>query len=408
MESVLFRFLRWAKQLEVDTIAPMALVLSLFFPFYVSVVTVGAVAVMTMVNYRMRTRALESPYGKLLMGVLIAPFFVSAIYNNYMGMLYSMLVLAAVVCAFYLRSVMTGALFNRMMDAACVASVFCAAIAFVQKAASFAVSPDYRPVSMFSNANYYGMMIEFLVIIALYRIFTNSKERIFYGVVIAINLIGLYLCASMSACMGLLCAVLVLFYLKKYYKWMAAFLTFAGLAAIFSLLFPILFPRVEAIDSTFGQRLSIWSAAIQGIQSHLLFGMGPTSYQLIYRVFDGYQTYHCHNLLLDALLNYGLLGAGGIGIYLFIQCKVLWLRFRNHICTDMNILLAAAFTAVVVHGVTDVTVYWFQTGMLFLILFSSTGICADYVESKLRLPRLLHLSGEPAGAYARVASYLRR
>lgn len=107
MESVLFRFLRWAKQLEVDTIAPMALVLSLFFPFYVSVVTVGAVAVMTMVNYRMRTRALESPYGKLLMGVLIAPFFVSAIYNNYMGMLYSMLVLAAVVCAFYLRSVMT-------------------------------------------------------------------------------------------------------------------------------------------------------------------------------------------------------------------------------------------------------------------------------------------------------------
>ena len=136
-----FVFLRWAKQLEVDTIAPMALVLSLFFPFYVSVVTVGAVAVMTMVNYRMRTRALESPYGKLLMGVLIAPFFVSAIYNNYMGMLYSMLVLAAVVCAFYLRSVMTGALFNRMMDAACVASVFCAAIAFVQKAASFAVSP---------------------------------------------------------------------------------------------------------------------------------------------------------------------------------------------------------------------------------------------------------------------------
>ena len=209
MESVLFRFLRWAKQLEVDTIAPMALVLSLFFPFYVSVVTVGAVAVMTMVNYRMRTRALESPYGKLLMGVLIAPFFVSAIYNNYMGMLYSMLVLAAVVCAFYLRSVMTGALFNRMMDAACVASVFCAAIAFVQKAASFAVSPDYRPVSMFSNANYYGMMIEFLVIITLYRIFTNSKERIFYGVVIAINLIGLYLCASMSACMGLLCAGLV-------------------------------------------------------------------------------------------------------------------------------------------------------------------------------------------------------
>lgn len=408
MESVSLHLLHRAKQLEVDTVAPMALVLSLFFPFYVSVVTVSIVAVMTMVNYRMRAKALEAPYCKPLLGVLIVPFFVSAVYNNYMGMLYSMLVLAAAVCAFYLRSIMTRALFNRMMDAACVASIVCAAVALIQKAAYFAATPDYRPASVFSNANYYGMMIEFLVLIALYRLFTNPKERVFYGIVIAVNMMGLYLCASMSACMGLLCAVLVLLYLKKYYKWMAVFLAVAAVAAVSSLLFPILFPRVEAIDSTFGQRLSIWSAAVQGIRSHLLFGMGPTSYQMIYRVFDGYQTYHCHNLLLDTLLNYGLLGAGGIGLYLFVQCKVLWLRFRNHICTEMNILLTAAFTAVVVHGVTDVTIYWIQTGMLFLILFSSTGICADYVESKLRLPKLLHLSGEQAGAYMRAGSYLHR
>ncbi|WP_411655795.1 hypothetical protein [Anaeromassilibacillus sp. SJQ-1] len=92
------------------------------FSLYLSVVTVSAIAVMTMVNYRMRSKALESPYCKALLGALIVPFFVSAVYNNYMGMLYSMLVLAAVICAFYLRSVMTGSLFNRMMDAACVAS----------------------------------------------------------------------------------------------------------------------------------------------------------------------------------------------------------------------------------------------------------------------------------------------
>ena len=396
MESVSIRLQAWVKQLDIDTAAPMALVISLFFPFYLSVVTVSAIAVMTMVNYRMRSKALESPYCKALLGALIVPFFVSAVYNNYMGMLYSMLVLAAVICAFYLRSVMTGSLFNRMMDAACVASIFCAGLAFLQKAALFSTAPDYRPTSVFSNANYYGMMIEFLVLIALYRLFTNSKERVFYSVVIAVNLLGLYFCASMSSCMGLLCAVLVMFYLKKYYKWMGLFLALAVFAAASSLLFPILFPRVEAIDTTFGQRLSIWAAAIQGIQSHPIFGMGPTSYQMIYRVFDGYQTYHWHNLLLDTLLNYGIIGTGAMGLYIFVQCKILWLRFRNHICNEMNILLTAAFAAVIAHGVTDVTVYWIQTGMLFLILFSSTGICADYVESKLRLPKLLHIPSYPA------------
>ena len=115
MESVSIRLQAWVKQLDIDTAAPMALVISLFFPFYLSVVTVSAIAVMTMVNYRMRSKALESPYCKALLGALIVPFFVSAVYNNYMGMLYSMLVLAAVICAFYLRSVMTGSLFNRMI-----------------------------------------------------------------------------------------------------------------------------------------------------------------------------------------------------------------------------------------------------------------------------------------------------
>ena len=395
-ETGFLRIQTWLKSRDADTVAPMALAVSLFFPFYISVAAVSTVAVMTMVSYRRRSQALESPYGKALMGILIVPFFVSAVYNNYMGMLYSMLMLAAVICAFYLRSVMTRPLFNRMLDAACAASIVCAALALLQKAAAFPTAPDYRPVSTFTNANYYGMMVEFMVLIALYRLFSNPKERGFYCAVIAFNLVGLYLCASMSSCLGMVCAVLLMLYLKKCYKCVGLLLGVAALFALSSLLFPMIFPRVEAIDTTFGQRLSVWAAAIEGIRQHPFWGMGPTSYQLIYEIFDGYQTFHCHSLLLDTLLNYGVLGAGAIGLYIFVQCKVLLLRFRNHICNDMNILLTAAFTAVLVHGLTDVTVFWIQTGMLFLILFSSTGICADYVESRLRLPRLLRLPGSAA------------
>ena len=51
-------------------------------------------------------------------------------------------------------------------------------------------------------------------------------------------------------------------------------LSTGGFAAASSLLFPILFPRVEAIDTTFGQRLSIWAAAIQGFSPILSSGWG--------------------------------------------------------------------------------------------------------------------------------------
>ena len=32
------------------------------------------------------------------------------------------------------------------------------------------------------------------------------------------------------------------------------------------------------------------------------------------------------------------------------------------------------FAAVLIHGCTDVTIFWIQTGMLFLLVYTSTGI----------------------------------
>lgn len=380
---------------EIDRLVPLGLVISLFFPFYISVAAVSAVAVMTMISYQKRSRALESPYCKFLLGFLVVPFFVSAVYNNYLGMLYAILLLASVICAFYLKSVMTRQVFHQMMDLACLSSLGCAGIAFYQKWSAYPTAADYRPVSNFSNANYYGMMIEFVVLIALYRIFTNPKRKTLYMTVIGINLASLYLTASMSACLGIFCAVMIFLWMKKQYFWMAAFLTAAVSFLLLSFAFPAAFPRIEAIDSTFGQRLSVWVGSIRGIQQHPLLGQGATAYQMICGIFGTYPTFHSHNLLLDVLLNYGLIGAGAMGFYIYMQGKLVALRMKNHICNNMNILLISAFTAVLVHGLTDVTVFWIQTGMLFLMIFSSTGIHASYLEWKLRLPQAALLPHYP-------------
>lgn len=387
---------------NLDVLLVLLLAVSIFTPFYLSVAVTCGIAVMTMMNCKKRVKAFSSPYSELLLGFLIIPFFVSATYNNYWGMLCSLGIVAEVICGFYVKSVMTRPLFNQAMDVVCLGSTWCALVAVYQKIATYGAAPAYRPVSVFFNANYYGMMIEFVIIIAMYRIFTNTRMKKLYLAVIGLNLVGLYLCASLSAFTAVAFSVMTMLLIKGKYKLSVQLILVACVFVIIGIVFPSIFPRgVLAIDNTFSQRLSIWETAIKGISRHPLLGTGPMSYQMIGEQLGGYKSYHCHNLLLDILLNFGYVGFGVMGIYAVTQLRLLVLRFKNNICSNMNILLVSAVVAVVVHGMTDVTIFWVQTGMLFILLASSTGIGSKYLERKLRLPSLLpDYSGETAAPVA--------
>lgn len=365
---------------DFNTFIALLLTVSVFLPYYISLATIFAIAIMTVINYKKRAKAFSEPYSKFIVCVMIGGFLISALYSNQLGLVYSLVIIAILITGFYIRSIMTRQLFNKMMDLACVSSVACAVIALCQKIAVFGTSPNYRPISTFFNANYYGMMIEFVVIIAIYRLLTNKQNIKFYLAVIAMNLLGLYLAASMSSFIAMSFAAVVILLFKGRFKLTALFVIAVGSFIGASMLFPGLFPRVEDIDHTFDQRLLIWSATLKGIKLHPLFGQGPVTYQLIYSQFDGYKTFHCHNLFLDILLNYGFVGAAAIAFYAFKQMKSLIERFKNNICSNMNILVAAITVATIVHGCTDVTIFWIQTGMMFMLIFSSTGVHSVYTD----------------------------
>ncbi len=371
----------------------LVLTLSIFAPFYFSLVAVGCVALMTIVNYRVRVKAFRAPYTKLIFGFLTVWFFVAATYNNYLGMAYTILIYAIFTVGLYLRSVMTRPLFHEALDAACVGSLWCAAIAAIQKFATLSGAPNYRPVSVFTNANYYGMMIEFMVVIALYRIFTNPSRTTFYAAVLGANFVGLYLTGSCSSLVAMLCAVFVLLLYQNNRRLMAAFFVAVAVGAAVSALFPAVLPRSpDAIETTLAQRMSIWETALHGIRQHPLLGRGAVAYQMIYERFGGYKTYHSHNLALDMLLNFGMVGSSMVCAYVFLQMRLIAARLRHHVCGEMNALVVAALTAIFVHGMTDVTILWIQTALLFFLLVSSLGVGATYPQ-EVSLEGLLPVYG---------------
>ena len=120
----------------------------------------------------------------------------------------------------------------------------------------------------------------------------------------------------------------------------------AGACALLALCFPVLFPRVESIDVAWGQRFSIWKTSLLGILEHPLLGQGAAAYRIVGPKYGGYITFHSHNLLLDGLLNFGLIGMGVFAFYGFTQARLLRLRFQNNIGRSVNVLAFSATAAV--------------------------------------------------------------
>lgn len=372
---------------------PIVLTVSIFLPYYVTKTVVYLIAGLVVCSRELRERVFDNPWASWLVMPMLIPFYVAAFYHNYNGIREMALLLAAVICAMYLRSIMTRELFGRLLHIACLCSIACAGVAVGQKIAMWSFNPFFRPESMFFNANYYGTMAVFMVLVGTYQILNHVRFRWVYLVTVFANLLGLYLCGSMSSLATMIISVMamLLMFRRKKLVIIGAFLVLAG--GILVMLVPELYPRLGDVEDTFGSRVTIWSTALKGIMETPLFGRGPKAYPLAYAQFGGYDTYHCHNLLLDTLLNFGIVGAGFLGGFAIFQGRQLYLRYKSYICREQCILIAAVSLAVLVHGITDVTVFWIQTGMFFLILFSASGIQPAWrtIPRRLTVPGMLSM-----------------
>ncbi len=353
-------------------------VVSIFMPFYITGAAMVAGAIYVITNRERRAWALAEPYSRMILTAVASWALVSLLYQNFYGAGISLLLTAVLLVMFYLRSFMTQRLFNMLMDVACLASISTTIIAIGQIVYYEGIGSLERAESVCFNPNYYGMLMEFMAIIALYRGFGNPKFRKFYAVVIVSSLIGIYLCASISAAAAVFAGTLFFFLLRGRYKYFWVFAAIGVLAALAALtVLPVIFPRASDADHSMDQRLSIWFTALQGIRQHLFFGQGPMTYEMIYTQFSGYATHHAHNLFLDTVLNYGLIGAGIIGFFAVTQVRVVLSRIRRGISSSTGVLMLVLAFITVVHGMTDVTVLWIQTGAMFLLVYSSIGIRSE-------------------------------
>jgi len=226
-----------------------------------------------------------------------------------------------------------------------------------------------RVQTTFYNPNYYALMLEFFILIGLYKINETDKspKKTLYGAITLCNILAVYFTGNRSTPVVFVSSIVIFYFLLGKIK--VALTVLFTLGPLFILL--ILtgnYPRVENLSWAFQDRFNIWETALQGIRDNLFFGQGPLTYRNIYMLYDGQQTYHAHNIILDTLLSHGIVGTSLL-IYPFSWFFRLWWKMKkDEKLRGQFALHGSLITAVLIHGIVDLGILWFQTGFLFLLI----------------------------------------
>lgn len=306
---------------------------------------------------------------------------VSLFYKNYIGAVNALGIgLVALYIAQY-RQLVTKDVFLFCLDLMLILSLFSAVFGLIEFNAysnmagysffDFHVQnkPSRRVHVFFMNANLYAMMIEFFIVSCLYRWVQVSSlsQKTYYVFVGLINLLMLYLtgCRTAFAPLGIVIPLFFILYGNKKYILIASSLFILAISLVF--LMPNLIPRLSDL-STLNSRFKIWNGAMQAFMMYPFFGNGPQTYGHLYSIYHWHKAPHAHNIYIDSLASYGLVGTGLVLGYGWFVCRDIWCMRHQK---DLFALMISFVVIFLVHGFFDCTLNVLCCSLFFFMVLNA-------------------------------------
>lgn len=257
------------------------------------------------------------------------------------------------------------------------------AVALVQTLTHNWTTPDRagRVPSVFSNENYYGTVLEFLILIVVFLFLRekSKKKKIAYAALFVLNAAGLYFsgCRTAVVCVGAGLLIFLTLYRGKYFPIYAGVLLLC--AATLYFIYPSIYVRTYDFGHDLDYRFGIWKTALEEFSHHVFYGGGFYSYNSVWMHYNNgaYFSIHAHNLYLDTLLNFGVVGFLSLfGFFGFTLTDLFRNQVKNHYKVELA-LCAGILVTVLLHGLTDVTLIWTQTASLPALILLCPDVYAE-------------------------------
>lgn len=357
---------------------------SVFLPYYLTMAVIVGLSVYLLISPRTRGRIFVHEGSKFLLPFFALTLIVPLLYQNWLGVLCGLGLILILIIGLFVRSAMTRDIFEHMVTLVCLLSVPMTIVAIIEM---LLMQPHfdglYRCFTVFMNPNYFATITGTVIILCGYKVVSHQGHPfLFYGIA-AFNLISIYLCGSLFVWVEIFIGVATLLLLMRRHHMLSALLLTAGCFCILLYCFPDLIPRLSESHITTERREEIWITAAKAIGDAPFFGHGVLSYAFVHSNYPGsYSTTHAHSIYLDPLLNFGLVGTALLLIY-FVQYYRKILRcIKESACPKIAVLICALTMATLVHGTTDVTILWVQTGLLMILLMGGLGASERSIQRK--------------------------
>lgn len=374
----------------------MFVVSCIYLPYYCSLIAILGVLLYLLFKGKLPKLIKQYPKSRYVLILCILSFLVSLYHGNQLGAVCTIGILIVFLFILFYRSKITSRLFELIVDASCIVSLFCFVWALMEYYSiiqsldyekfnlDIADDPYYRVNSTFFNANYYAMMIEFLILMCVYKMMNARTARrvVFYIITIGCNLLGLYLSGCRSAWVPFIVTIPIMFLLNNHKKFFMGTMLVIGAGGLCFLLAPQLFPRSDSFGLYLSVRIDIWEAAIRGILDHPLLGQGPLTYFHTYELYGGPPTQHAHSVFLDPFLSFGVIGVFLAGFYFYQNGQEIWHLYTQKLNIRLFSLIIAFILTVMIHGLLDYTIFWVQTAQIFLLVLSASSIYTNNRTTK--------------------------
>lgn len=337
---------------------------SIFLPYSICLFVFLFTFIYVLYNAKVGIKELTPKYSVFLFVFLIYSIAISATYKNWLGVSMTSLLFLLSFFGIYLQRSITDGLCEKMLDAMAYGNLIALVATLIQK------YPDtnFRTVSFFSNANYYAYICETLIIALVFAIYKFGKKPIYY-ISISAAVFGILCSGCRTAWIAIPVGIIVLLTCLKKYKHLSIFSAIVAFICCLVFLLPkIFFPRAAVFEHDKDLRFLIWDTAIGYIKEFPIFGRGLMTYYItsIGRPHD----LHSHNLFLDILVNFGIIGSiiliAFVVIYLIKAIKAL--KYRN-----MGAVSIAVLSATIAHGFTDIPFCGLTTISILIIFLSFAG-----------------------------------
>ena len=228
-----------------------------------------------------------------------------------------------------------------------------------------------RAEATFFNANYYGLYCLFVIAIILYlhrKVQVKRVQGIYMGVLV-LNLIAIILTGSRWLWPSVI-FVIGVFYLMLNLRWLKYILGGVVAVIVTIIVKPNILPRVDSLAYAFKDRWTLWSGGWGLFTWRPFFGTGAMTYMTYYYLFTDNGNMHSHNLFIDVLANYGIIGAVILVFAIFRWAFRYRYLLHNHACRLEMVFLVTCLLIIGFHGLMDVAILWVQTAYVALMILT--------------------------------------